>query len=417
MMMIKLVLLLILVVSNVDRIYCSVEKSAGFGTKAVHSGADVDQDTGSLFPSINLGTTFAQHEPGLRPGKENLNSFGQGFFYSRFANPSRGALERALAALERSKYAFTFSSGMAAISTITQLLKSGDHVLALDDLYGGTSTFFREIASNNGIDFTFLDMSDPEVVESAITPNTKMIFLESPTNPLLKTTDIKAIAEVAKRRGLLLAIDATFSSPYLLNALDHGADIVMHSCTKYIAGHSDVLMGCIMLNDDELSKRIRFLQAGVGAVPSPFECYLCSRGLKTLHLRMEAAQKSALAVAEFLESHPLVEKVIYPGLKSYKYYDLAKRQTKGSGAMISFYIKGGIPVARKFLKNLKVFALAVSLGAVESLICSPAIMTHASVPVEKREAIGLTDSLMRVSVGIEDTEDLINDLKQACELL
>ena len=306
---------------------------------------------------------------------------------------------------------------MAAISTIIQLLKSGDHVLALDDLYGGTSTFFREIASNNGIDFTFLDMSNPAVVESAITPNTKMIFLESPTNPLLKTTDIRAIAEIAKRRGLLLAIDATFCSPYLLNALDHGADIVMHSCTKYIAGHSDVLMGCIMLNDDELSKRIRFLQAGIGAVPSPFECYLCSRGLKTLHLRMEASQKSALAVAEFLESHPLVEKVIYPGLKSYKYYDLAKRQTKGSGAMISFYIKGGIPVARKFLKNLKIFALAVSLGAVESLICSPAIMTHASVPIEKREAIGLTDSLMRISVGIEDTEDLINDLKQAFDLL
>jgi cystathionine gamma-lyase len=391
----------------------SSDKSIGFGTKIVHHGCDVDEETGGIIPSIQLGTTFAQHEPGVRPGKENLNSFGQGYFYSRFANPTRGALERALAAAENAKHCFVFSSGMAAISTITQLLKSGDHVIALDDLYGGTSTFFREIAAKNGVDFSFLDMTDPAVVENAITEKTKLIFLETPTNPLLKTTDIRAIAEIAKRKGCLLAIDCTFCSPYLLNALDLGADIVMHSCTKYIAGHSDVLMGCIMVNDDDISKRLRFLQAGIGAVPSPFECYLALRGLKTLHLRMEASQKSAIAIADFLEKHPLIEKVIYPGLKSYKYYDLAKSQTKGPGAMISFYIKGGIPVARKFLKKLKIFALAVSLGAVESLICSPAIMTHASVPIEKREAIGLTDDLIRVSVGIEDTEDLINDLNNA----
>ena len=404
---------IIVIIITIIHIVCCEKLKQGFGTKVVHAGCDVDQDTGGIIPSITLGTTFSQHEPGVRPGKDNLNSFGQGYFYSRFANPTRGALERALAATENSKACFVFSSGMAAISTTIQLLKSGDHVIALDDLYGGTSSFFRDIATNNGIDFSFIDMSDPAVVENAITDKTKMIFLETPTNPLLKTTDIRAIAEIAKRKGCLLAVDCTFCSPYLMNALDLGADIVMHSCTKYIGGHSDVLMGCIMVNDDDLSKRLRFLQAGIGAVPSPFECYLTMRGLKTLHLRMEASQKSAIAIAEFLEKHPLIEKVIYPGLKSYKYYDLAKSQTKGPGAMISFYIKGGIPVAKKFLKNLKIFALAVSLGAVESLICSPAIMTHASVPVEKREAIGLTDKLVRLSVGIEDTEDLINDLNNA----
>jgi len=297
----------------------SIDSNYGFGTNLVHAGCELDIETGSIIPSISLGTTFAQSSPGVRPGKNDPNSFGNGYFYSRFANPTRGSLERALAVAEKAKYCCTFSSGMAAISTVIQLLNSGDHVICLDDLYGGTTVYFRDIATkSNGINFTFMDMTNPLDVENAITEKTKLLYIETPTNPLLKTTDIRAIAAIAKRKGCLLAIDSTFASPMLLNALDLGADIVIHSCTKYIGGHSDILMGAVMCNNDDLIKRIRLLQSGIGAVPSPFECYLTMRGLKTLHLRMEASQKSAMAVAEFLESHPLVEKVIYPGLKSYQ---------------------------------------------------------------------------------------------------
>lgn len=410
MMMILTLLLLSFcnfVVSSID------SNNYGFGTNMVHGGCEVPDD-GSLIPSISLGTTFAQLSPGVRPGKNDPNSFSAGYFYSRFANPTRGALERALAIAEKAKNCCVFSSGMAAISTIIQLLNSGDHVICVDDLYGGTTVYFRDIATkSNGINFTFMDMSDLSKVEKAITDKTKLLYIETPTNPLLTTYDIRGLAAIAKRKGCLLAIDCTFATPMLLNALDLGADIVVHSCTKYIGGHSDILMGAIMCNSEDLIKRIRLLQSGIGAVPSPFECYLTMRGLKTLHLRMNASQQSAKEIAEFLEQHPLVERVIYPGLKSYKYYDLARSQTKGPGAMLSFYIKGGIPVAHKFLQNLKVFALAVSLGAVESLICSPAIMTHASVSKEKREEIGLTDNLIRVSIGIEDTKDLIDDLNNA----
>lgn len=288
-------------------------------------------------------------------------------------------------------------------------------MLALDDLYGGTSTQFRTISTALGIEFSFVDLDDMNAVEAAVNPRTKMIWMESPTNPLLKTTDIRKIAAYAKDKGLLLVVDGTFMSPYLQHPLDMGADLVVHSVTKYIAGHSDVLMGCVVTNDDELSTRLRTIQNLCGAVPSPFECFLTLRGLKTLALRMEACQKNAMHIATLLESHPVVEKVVYPGLLSYPQYELAKSQTDGPGGMVTFYIKGGLKVAGKFLSELKIFALAVSLGAVESLACSPAIMTHASVPKEAREAIGLTDSLIRLSAGIEHSEDLLNDLRQALD--
>ena len=406
-------LTIILLFANI--IYtCLSIKSNRFGTKVVHSGSDNNLNSGNIIPSINLGTTFAQIMPGVKPGINDKTSHGTGFFYSRQANPTRGALEIALANTENAKHAAVFSSGMAAISTVIQTLKSGDHVIALNDLYGGTYSYFKDIATpSNGIKFSFIDVSNTKLLEKTITSKTKLIWLESPTNPLLKTIDIRGVSIVAKKYNCLLAVDSTFCSPYLMNALDLGADIVVHSATKFIGGHSDILMGTVICNSDNLIKKIRFIQTGIGAVPSPFECYLTMRGLKTLHLRMDASQKNALSIAKFLEKHPLIEKVIYPGLKSYEQYDIAKLQTKGPGAMITIYIKGGIPVAKKFLQSLKIFSLAVSLGAVESLICSPAIMTHGAVPKEAREEIGLTDSLIRISIGIEDTKDLIKDLKQA----
>jgi cystathionine gamma-lyase len=296
------------------------------------------------------------------------------------------------------------------------LLKSGDEVIALDDLYGGTSSYFRQFAEPGmGIKFHFMNLDDVSAVEKAITPKTKMIWLESPTNPLLKTTDIRALGDLCKKHGILLVVDSTFMSPYLQQALKIGADVVVHSMTKFIAGHSDVLMGCAMTNNESIITKLRLNQNLCGGVPSPFECYLAMRGLKTLPLRMDASQKNAMAIAKMLETHPVIDRVIYPGLKSYPQYDLARRQTAGPGAMMSIYIKGGLPTAGKFLQEVKVFSLAVSLGAVESLACSPAIMTHASVPVAAREAIGLTDSLIRLSIGIEHEEDLLQDLKQALD--
>eukprot|EP01039_Chlorochromonas_danica_P002882 gene2881-3147_t len=385
-------------------------------TRAVHAGSEPELNQNSVVPPIYLSSSYTQSFPGQKPGMNDPNSHYQGYFYSRVMNPTRGALERALASVEEAKYCSCFSSGLAATQAVIQLLKSGDEVIALDDLYGGTSSFFRQFAEPGfGIKFKFMNLSDVEAVEKAITPKTKMIWLESPTNPLLQTTDIRKVAELCKKRGLILVVDSTFMSPVLQQALKLGADVVVHSMTKYIAGHSDVVMGCAMTNNESIIKTLRNNQNLCGGVPSPFDCYLALRGLKTLPLRMEASQKNAIAVANFLEGHPLIERVIYPGLKSYPQYELAKSQTYGPGAMISIHIKGGLPVAAKFLGELKVFSLAVSLGAVESLACSPAIMTHASVPVEAREAIGLTDSLIRISIGIEHETDLLGDLKQALE--
>ncbi len=386
-----------------------------FATKAVHAGCEPDS-LGSVVQPISLSTTFIQSYPGVKPGMDDPNSHGTGFFYSRQANPTRGALERALAAVEDADYASVFASGLAASQAVIQLLNSGDHVIALDDLYGGTSGMFRNIATPTaGIQFTFMNLDNIEAVEAACTSKTKMIWLESPTNPLLKTTDIRSLAALAKKKGLLLVVDSTFMSPYLQQPLKLGADMVVHSLTKFVGGHSDVLMGSVVTNNEGIIKKLRSLQNFCGAVPSPFECYLALRGLKTIHLRMDAAQKNAMEIASFLENHPVIEKVTYPGLKSYPRYELAKSQTSGPGAMIAIYVKGGIKIAGKFLAELKVFSLAVSLGAVESLACSPAIMTHTAVPKEAREAIGLTDSLIRLSIGIEHSQDLVEDLKQALD--
>lgn len=382
-----------------------------FGTNVVHSEYNPDEISGNIITPIILGTTFSQILPGERPGKDDINSHGSGYFYSRMGNPTRGTLERTLALLENANYAAVFSSGMASISTVIQMLKYGDHVIAMDDLYGGTTTYFKDIATvTNGIDFTFIDMSNLENLEKSIKTNTKLIWLESLTNPLLKTVDIKTVSKIAKKHNCLLVVDSTFTSPYLFNPLDYGVDLVIHSATKYIGGHSDIIMGAIMCNDENLIKKIRYIQSGIGAIPSPFDCYLAIRGIKTLHLRIEASQKNAIKIASFLELHKMVEKVIYPGLKSYKQYDLVKSQFRGSGSIISFYLKGGLPTVNKFLKNLKIYKLAVSLGAVESLICCPALMTHASVSKDIKESLGITDNLIRISVGIEDVDDLINDL-------
>jgi len=383
-------------------------------TRVVHAGCEAEHIAYSVVPPITLSTTFIQAYPGKKPGIEDPASYGNGYFYSRQSNPTRGTFERALASAEGAKHCAAFSSGLAASQSAIQLLNSGDHVIALDDLYGGTSSYFRQVATPNmGIDFTFMNLDDTAKVEAAITPKTKMIWLESPSNPLLKTTDIRKITALAKRRGLIVVVDSTFMSPYLQRPLTMGADVVIHSVTKYIAGHSDVLMGAVLTNTDSINAKLRNLQNLAGAVPSPFDCYLALRGLKTLSIRMEASTRNAQRVAEFLEKHPLIDQVNYPGLASYPQKALAKSQTDGAGAVMAIFIKGGLKTAGKFLSELKVFGLAVSLGAVESLACSPAIMTHAGVPVEAREKIGLTDSLIRLSIGIEHSDDLIHDLDQA----
>jgi cystathionine gamma-lyase len=371
----------------------------------------------TVVPPISLSTTFIQEFPGKKPGLDDPNSHGQGYYYSRVSNPTRGGLERAIAAVEGGKHCSVFASGLAATQAVIQLLDSGDTVIASDDLFGGTSSLFRNrIEKSSGIKFNFMNLDNLALVEAAITSKTKMLWLESPTNPLLQTIDIRAVSALCKRHGVILVVDSTFMSPILQHPLELGADVVVHSVTKFIAGHSDVLMGCAVVNSEDLNTRIRETQSLCGAVPSPFECYLAMRGLKTLPIRMERAQASAIQCAEFLETHPAVQRVVYPGLKSYPKYDLAKSQTDGPGAMITVHVKGGLKVAGKFLQSLKIFGLAVSLGAVESLACSPALMTHAGVPVEAREAIGLTDSLIRLSVGIEYGDDLVADLKQALDI-
>ena len=303
---------------------------------------------------------------------------------------------------------------MAATTAIIHLLKTGDHVLSIDDVYGGTQRYFRQtVAPTYNIEFDFTDFSDLKVVESKIKPNTKMLWLETPTNPTLKVSDIQAIAVFAKKHSLILVVDNTFMSPYFQNPLDLGADIVMHSITKYINGHSDVVMGVVITKCEATHTKLRFIQNGIGAVPSPFDCYLALRGLKTLHVRMAKHETNAFAVAEFLEAHPNVEKVLYPGLPSHPQHDIAKKQCHGFGGMITFYVKGDLAKAKKVLENFKIFTLAESLGAVESLVESPAIMTHASVPKETREKLGISDSLIRLSVGIEGLPDLIQDIDQA----
>lgn len=382
----------------------------GFSTRAIHNGEEPDfRDgaSGDVAVPIHLSTTFAR----LR-----ADSPTAGYEYTRSLNPTRKALEEKLAALDGAKYGLAFSSGLAAASTvIISLLKAGDNVIGFDDLYGGTRRLLSNVFVNFDISATYVDATKPENIENAITPKSKLIWIESPTNPLMKLADIKAIAQIAHKHGLILVVDNTFLSPYFQRPLDLGADIVVYSTTKYIGGHSDVLGGSVVLNNDDYYKKLAYNQNAVGAVLSPFDSYLTLRGVKTLAVRMQQHQKNALALAEFLESSPKVKRVNFPLLKSHPQHALAEAQSSGSSGIFSFELVGTLDDAQNFLSKLKLFATAESLGGVESLIEIPAIMTHASVPKEVREQNGISDTLIRVSAGIEDTEDLIEDFRQALE--
>ena len=381
-----------------------------FSTRAIHNGEEPDfRDgaSGDVAVPIHLSTTFAR----LR-----ADSPTAGYEYTRSLNPTRKALEEKLAALDGAKYGLAFSSGLAAASTvIISLLKAGDNVIGFDDLYGGTRRLLSNVFVNFDISATYVDATKPENIENAITPKSKLIWIESPTNPLMKLADIKAIAQIAHKHGLILVVDNTFLSPYFQRPLDLGADIVVYSTTKYIGGHSDVLGGSVVLNNDDYYKKLAYNQNAVGAVLSPFDSYLTLRGVKTLAVRMQQHQKNALALAEFLEKSPKVKRVNFPLLKSHPQHALAEAQSSGSSGIFSFELVGTLDDAQNFLSKLKLFATAESLGGVESLIEIPAIMTHASVPEEVREQNGISDTLIRVSAGIEDTEDLIEDFRQALE--
>lgn len=375
----------------------------GFGTRAIHAGQEPDPTTGAIMTPVYLTSTYVQASPGVHKGWE----------YSRTHNPTRKAYENCIANLEGGEFGFAFASGCAATTTVLHLLKGGDHVVAGDDMYGGTFRLFDKVLKHNGLDFSYVDLTQPENFAKAVKPNTKLVWLETPTNPTLKLVDIKKIAAEAKKRGILVAVDNTFMSPYFQRPLELGADLVVHSATKYIGGHSDVVGGVVVTHRQELAEKIAFLSNSMGSIQGAFDSFLCLRSLKTLPLRMKAHASNAMEIARYLEAHPKVTKVIYPGLESHPQHSLAKEQMSGFGGMITFYIKGGMSEARSFLENVKLFALAESLGGVESLVEHPAIMTHASVPPENRKALGIDDSLIRLSVGVEDLEDLLNDLKTA----
>ena len=376
-----------------------------FDTKIVRAGIEPDPTTGAIVPPIYQTATYVLPEVGR----------DLGFDYTRSANPTREILENNLATIEGGRFGTCFSSGMSAVDSVLKLLKKGDHVVCSDDVYGGVSRHFNNILVNYGLTFTYVDSSNPENVENAIRSETKLFWIETPTNPLLKITDLNAISKIAKKHQILFGVDSTFATPVFLRPFEFGADIVMHSTTKYISGHNQIIGGIIITNDEEIQKRMKFVQKTIGAVPSPFDCWLTLLGVKTLHLRMHRHASNAQAVAEFLESHPQVEKITYPGLKSHPQYGVAKEQMDGFSGMISFELKGGIPAGTTVMNNVKLCSLAESLGAVETMITHPASMTHVDVPVEERHARGLTDGLVRISVGIEDPEDIIDDLKQALE--
>lgn len=378
-------------------------KDLGFSTRAIHAGQEPDPTTGAVMTPVYLTTTYAQSSPGVHTGYE----------YSRTANPTRKAFENCLASLENVKHGFALASGCSAATIVMHLLKAGEHVLSGDDMYGGTFRLFDKVMTQHGLDFSYVDFTKMDQLEKAVKPNTRMIWLETPTNPTLKIFDIKKIAEFAKSKGLLLAVDNTFMSPYFQNPADLGADLVVHSTTKYVGGHSDVLGGAILTNRDDLAEKLAFLVNSIGAVASPFDSYMALRSLKTLSVRMKQHETNAIAIAKYLSDHPKVTKVVYPGLNSHPQFDLAQSQMKGFGGMITFYIKGGMDSARSFMENVKIFTLAESLGGVESLIEHPGLMTHASVPADRRKELGIDDSLIRLSVGIEDLEDLLADLDQA----
>jgi cystathionine beta-lyase/cystathionine gamma-synthase len=375
-----------------------------FATKAIHAGVSPDPSTGAIMTPIYQTSTYVQEAPGKHKGYE----------YSRTHNPTRTALQQALAALENAKHGICYASGLAATDALLKLFQPGDEIVATNDLYGGTYRIFTKIFEGFGLKFRFVDLSDAAQIETDFSEKTKMLWLETPTNPLLRLIDIEAYATAAKARGILTVVDNTFASPYLQNPLDLGADIVMHSVTKYLGGHSDTVMGAIMLNDDTLAQRLAFIQNACGAVPGPQDCFLVLRGLKTLHLRMQRHCENARRVAEFLQNHPKVGKVYYPGLPNHPGHDLAKRQMRDFGGMLSFELKGDdYDEAVRVMSGFQVFSLGESLGGVESLCTHPASMTHASIPKEERAKSGLKDTLIRLSVGVEDAEDLIEDLRQA----
>lgn len=375
-----------------------------FATKAIHAGVEPDPTTGAIMTPIYQTSTYVQEAPGKHKGYE----------YARTQNPTRNALQAALAALEGGKHGICYASGLAATDAILKLFKPGDEILVSNDLYGGTYRIMVRVFGEFGLKFRFLNLSDPATLQSAITPATKMVWIETPTNPLMRLVDISAVAEITKQHGLMLVVDNTFASPYLQNPLALGADVVVHSATKYLGGHSDTVMGAIVLNDDDVAQRLAFIQNACGAVPGPQDCFLVLRGIKTLHVRMQRHGENALRIAEWLQQHPKVSAVHYPGLLTHPQHELAKQQMRGFGGMLSFTLHGDdLEEATRVMSSFKVFSLAESLGGVESLCTHPASMTHASIPKTEREANGLKDTLIRLSVGIEDVADLIDDLAQA----
>ena len=375
-----------------------------FATKAIHAGQEPDPTTGAIMTPIYQTSTYVQESPGKH----------KGYAYARGKNPTRSALEKCIAALENASYGLCFSSGMGAIDAVIKLLKPGDEVITGNDLYGGSYRMFTKVFANYGIIFHFIDLTHPENIKNYINAKTKLLWLETPTNPTMQIIDIQACAAIAKNNNILLAVDNTFASPYLQNPLDLGADIVMHSVTKYLGGHSDVVMGALCVNDEAVYQQLAFIHNSCGATPGPMDSFLVLRGIKTLHIRMEAHMKNGEAIARFLKNHPKVDKIYWPGFTDHPNHDIAKKQMRGFGGMISFSLKNAdLNETFRIASSFEVFSLAESLGGVESLINHPATMTHASIPKEEREKAGVTDNLLRLSVGIEDIDDLLEDIAQA----
>jgi len=374
-------------------------------TKIVRASSKPDKTTGAVVPPIYQTATFVLEEVGK----------DKGFDYTRASNPTRQLLEEHLASIEGAEYGVCFASGMSAVDSVLKLLKSGDHVICSDDVYGGVSRHFNQVLINYGLEFTYVNSSNPKEVKEAVKDNTKLLWIETPTNPLLKITDLNAMSDIAKANNLLFGVDATFSTPVFLRPLEFGADLVMHSTTKYLSGHNQIIGGAILTNNKDIFDKMKFIQKTIGAVSSPFDCFLTMLGLRTLHLRMERHNSNAQFIAEFLESHSKVSRVAYPGLPSDPGHTIAKEQMNGFSGMISFELNGGIPAGKHLMNNVKLCFLAESLGSVETMITHPATMTHAEVPAEERHARGLTDGLVRLSVGIEDKQDIIDDLSRALE--
>jgi len=381
-----------------------IKKPRGLGTRAIHAGQTPDPTTGAIMTPIYATSTYVQESPGKHKGYE----------YSRTQNPTRMAYERCVADLEGGVAGFAFGSGLAAASTVLDILDTGSHVIAMDDLYGGSYRLFEKVRRRSaGLDFTFIDLNDDAALKAALKPNTRMIWAESPTNPMLKLVDLSKVAKFAKKHGLILVVDNTFCSPMLQRPLEYGGDLVLHSATKYLNGHSDMVGGIVVAGNADMAERMAFLQNSVGAIAGPFDSFLAMRGLKTLHLRMQAHCAGAMELAKWLEKHPSIERVIYPGLKSHPQHALARKQMDAAGGIISVEVKGGMKRARQILERCELFALAESLGGVESLIEHPATMTHASIPPANRKRLGISDGLIRLSVGVEDIADLRHELAGA----